>query len=69
MTVLHPQFIVNAIGEKVSVVLPIAEYQKLLEEADEQNDIRQYLEAKTEPLEFIDAKDGFDELDKKRLSK
>ena len=69
MTVLHPQFIVNSSGEKVSVVLPLAEYNKLMEEVDEQNDVKQYVAAKKEPLEFVDAQTGFAALDKKRASK
>jgi hypothetical protein len=69
MAALHPQFIVNQTGEKVSVILPIAEYQKLLEEADDQSDIKQYLAAKKEPLEFLDAETSFEALDKKRAGK
>lgn len=69
MTVLHPQFIVNQSGEKVSVVLPISEYNKLLEEADEQNDVKQYLAAKNSPQEFLDAHTAFAAIDKKRAAK
>lgn len=69
MTTLHPQFIINQAGEKVSVVLPLSEYNKLLEEAEDQNDLQQYVAAKKGPLEFIDAHSAFAELDKSRSKK
>lgn len=69
MTALHPQFIINQAGEKVSVVLPLSEYNKLLEEAEDQNDLRQYVAAKKGPLEFVDAQAAFAELDKRRSKK
>ncbi len=69
MTVLHPQFIVNQSGEKISVVLPIEEYNQLLAESEEQDDVKQYKKAKKGPQEFIDATAAFDQIDKKRTSK
>lgn len=69
MTVLHPQFIVNQSGEKISVVLPIEEYNLLLAESEEQDDVKQYKKAKKGPQEFIDATAAFAQIDKKRSSK
>jgi PHD/YefM family antitoxin component YafN of YafNO toxin-antitoxin module len=40
------QFVVNERGEKVAVVLSIEEYEKILEELEELDDIRAYDEAK-----------------------
>ena len=64
MATAFKQFIVNDTGEQVSVVLPIKEYQHMLEQLEELEDIRLYDEAKTskEPampiegaFEFIEA--------------
>jgi hypothetical protein len=63
MTALHPQYIVNQTGEKVSVILPLEEYNNLIAEAEEQEDIRQYKLAKKGPQEFIEAKSAFEEPD------
>ncbi len=40
------QFVVNERGEKVAVVIGIEEYEKILEELEELDDIRAYDEAK-----------------------
>ncbi|MGH8469688.1 MAG: hypothetical protein ACREXS_17740 [Gammaproteobacteria bacterium] len=34
-TTLHPQFITNEAGEKTAVILPIDEFQELLEDIDD----------------------------------
>jgi len=40
------QFVVNERGEKVAVMISIEEYEKILEELDDRDDIRAYDEAK-----------------------
>ena len=64
MATAFKQFIVNDIGEQVSVVLPIKEYQHMLEQLEDLEDIRLYDEAKAsrepavpveEAFEFIEA--------------
>jgi PHD/YefM family antitoxin component YafN of YafNO toxin-antitoxin module len=40
------QFVVNERGEKVAVVIGIEEYEKILEELEDRDDIRAYDEAK-----------------------
>ncbi len=40
------QFVVNERGEKVAVVISIEEYEKILEELEDLEDIRAYDEAK-----------------------
>lgn len=32
---LHPQYIMNEVGEKISVILPMAEFQALLEDIED----------------------------------
>jgi PHD/YefM family antitoxin component YafN of YafNO toxin-antitoxin module len=43
---LHPKYITDESGNKNAVVLPIKEYNKLMEELEELEDIRLYDEAK-----------------------
>lgn len=43
---LHPKYIKDKAGNKNAVVLPIKEFNKLMEELDEIEDIRLYDEAK-----------------------
>lgn len=48
-----PQYLVDANGERTAVVLPIAEWERLLEELEDAADIEAYLQAKQEPLESV----------------
>ena len=43
---ITPQFITNDKGEKVSVILPIKQYLKLLDAIEDNEDIRLYDEVK-----------------------
>lgn len=45
---LHPQYITDQSGEKISVVIPIQEFNSLLEELEDLEDVRLYDEAKKE---------------------
>lgn len=45
---METHYIVDETGKRVSVVLPVEEYERLLEEAEELEDIRAYDEAKAE---------------------
>jgi len=44
---ITPQFITNDKGEKVSVILPIKQYLKLLDAIEDKEDIRLYDEVKS----------------------
>ncbi len=46
MATINPQFITDANGVKLSVVLPIDEFEAIMEELDELEDIKLYDEAK-----------------------
>jgi hypothetical protein len=48
MITVHPQYITDAQGNKISVILPVREFEALLEELDEMEDIRLYDEAMKE---------------------
>jgi hypothetical protein len=43
---LHPQYITDERGNRVSVVLPIKQWQQVLDELEELDDIRLYDEVK-----------------------
>jgi uncharacterized Fe-S cluster-containing radical SAM superfamily enzyme len=42
MLALTPQYITNRIGRKTSVVLPMKQFEKMLEELEELEDIKLY---------------------------
>lgn len=46
MLTVHPQYITDKEGNKISVVLPIKEYESLLEELEQMEDVKLYDEAK-----------------------
>jgi len=48
MITLHPQFITDTAGKKMMVVLSLKEFDTLIEELEELEDIRLYDEAKKE---------------------
>ena len=65
MEAIHPQYITDKDGKKVSVVIPLAEYEQILDELEELDDIRLYDEAKNDKEPSI----SFDEYVKKRRAK
>jgi hypothetical protein len=65
MEAIHPQYITDKDGKKVSVVIPLAEYEQILDELEELDDIRLYDEAKNDKGTSI----SFDEYVKQRRTK
>ena len=60
MLTLHPQYIHDETGEKSLVVLPAKEFDKLLEELEDLEDIHLYDEAKKNDTgERISMEDAF----------
>ena len=45
MVTVHPQFIMDANGEKSMVILPINEFDAIMEELEDMEDVRLYDEA------------------------
>ena len=66
MITVHPQYITDNAGKKISVVLPIKDFKAIMEELEELEDIKLYDEAKKGKQEFIDAEEAFREIEKKR---
>ena len=48
MISVHPHFITDDKGKKISVVLPMKEYENIMERLDDLDDIKLYDEAKYE---------------------
>lgn len=62
-----PTFITDKKGKRISVILPIEEYERILEELDDQEDIRLYDEAKKEDDgERISLEEAFKMIEAKR---
>lgn len=63
---MKTQFITDSTGEKLAVILPIKEYEKLMEELDELQDIKAYDKAKSRKQTFVLAEDMFKAIERKR---
>lgn len=63
---LHPQFITDESGKKVSVVLSIHEYKSILEELEELEGIRLYDEIKASNEESVPIEIAFQQIESKR---
>lgn len=53
MKTYHPKIIPEGEGQEASVLLPLAEWETVLDELEELQDIRAYDAAKSEPQEKI----------------
>lgn len=68
MNTVPTQFITDAQGKRVSVILPVDVYDQMLETLDELDDVRLYDQAKAQPSDPISAEDAFSRIDKQRQS-
>ena len=69
MEALRQQFITNNQGKKVGILLPIDEYNKMLERLEELEDIKAYDEAKANNEPTIPAEQAFKEIEAKRKNR
>ena len=53
MLSLHPEFVIDEGENRKAVLLPYKEWQKILEEMEELDDIRAYDEAKAQPSDSV----------------
>ncbi len=65
----NPQYITDSQGKKLSVVLPIKEYQKMLEDLEELDDLRLYDEAMALNEPSIPIDKAFQQIEEKRKKK
>ena len=63
------QIITDTKGRKIAAVVPWKEYEKMLEELDELEDIKLYDRAKKLKSDAIPAKEAFNSLNSKRYKK
>lgn len=69
MLTIHPQYITDNTGKKVSVIIPIKDFEAILEELEELEDIRLYDEAKKVNEPSIPIDDAFKMIEAKRKAK
>ncbi len=66
MGALKEQFVTDNNGHKLAVILPIKEYNKMLDDLEMLEDVRLFDKAKDENQEFVDAELVFKEIEDKR---
>lgn len=69
MLTVHPQYITDKTGKKISVVLPMEEFKNMIEELEELEDIRLYDEAKTTDEPSIPIDQAFRIIEAERKNK
>ena len=69
MVTVHPQFITDNTGKKISVVIPIKEYEILMEELEELEDIKLYDAGKKSNEESFPIDVAFKMIEAKRANK
>ncbi len=62
MIIIHPEYLVDEQNQKKAVLLPFSEWEQLLDELEELDDIRTYDYAKTSTSEVIPFEDCVREL-------
>ena len=65
MIAITPQYIKDTAGKQL-VVLPAKQFNKLMEELEELEDIKRYDVAKKRKQNFVDANTAFSKIDAKR---
>ena len=63
---MRTQFVTDDHGKKLAVILPIKDYNKMIDDLEDMEDLKLYDKAKQQKQEFIDADQAFKEIEKKR---
>ncbi|MFN2424523.1 MAG: hypothetical protein ABR572_12195 [Cryomorphaceae bacterium] len=66
---MNTQFITDDKGKKLAVILPIKEYNKMIDELEEREDVKRYDAAKKGKQDFMVAEEAFKEIEEKRKRK
>lgn len=69
MLTVHPQYITDNTGKKISVVLPMKDFKAIMEELEEIEDIKLYDEAKKSDDPSIPMDEAFKMIEAKRKAK
>lgn len=59
MLTIHPHYITDKAGKKISVVLPMNDFKAIMEELEELEDIRLYDEAKKSDEDSVPVDEAF----------
>ncbi len=63
---MKTQYVTDDHGKKLAVILPISEYNKMVDDLEELEDIKLYDKAKKGKQEFVDADQAFKEIEEAR---
>lgn len=69
MFTVHPQYITDSTGKKISVVLPMKDFKAIMEELEELEDIKLYDESKKSNEPSVPIDDAFKMIEAKRKAK
>jgi len=69
MTLVKENFVTDAKGKKIAVLLPIKDYNKILEELEAMEDIKAYDKAMSRKQEFIPLIQALKEIEAGRKKK
>ena len=69
MLTVEPRYITDSKGKKISVVLPVEDFNAIMEELEELEDIKLYDEAKKSNEPSIPIDDAFKMIEAKRKAK
>jgi PHD/YefM family antitoxin component YafN of YafNO toxin-antitoxin module len=69
MLTIHPQYITDNTGKKISVVLPMKDFKAIMEELEELEDIKLYDEAKKSNEPSVPIDEAFKIIEAKRKAK
>ncbi len=63
---MRTQFITDNSGHKLAIILPIKDYNKMIEDLEDIDDIKMFDESKIGKREFKNAEDVFNEIEDSR---
>lgn len=69
MTTINPQYIIDEKGNRISVVIPVTEFETIMDELEELEDIRLYDDAKSVNESSIPVDKAFEMIEEKRKNK
>jgi hypothetical protein len=69
MVSVHPQYITDSEGKKLSVIIAVQEFDRIMEELEELEDVRLFDEAKKDKEPSIPIEEAFKIIDAKRQNK
>lgn len=69
MISVHPQYITDSEGKKLSVIIGVQEFNDIMEELEELEDIKLYDEAKKDKSPSVPIDEAFKMIEEKRQNK